>query len=185
MLFSKIGRLNRVGIKVGLGIGLLLSRFAIAALVSPFQARIVDEKVREITEATSAAAYEMEINLIGSGMGVLQYLQTGDYIYRQRVLKDEADLERFEAQYHLLAETPDLVLMDLGLPVLTGWEAARRLKAAPETGSIPILAVTAHAMSDDRCKALEAGCDDYDSKPIGFSRLLGKIELLLGNGGQS
>ena len=184
MLFSKIGRLNRVGIKVGLGVGLLLSRFVIAALVSLFQARMLAEKAREITEATSAA-YEMEINLIGSGMGVLQYLPTVDHIYRQRVLKDEADFERFEAPYHLLAETPDLVLMDLGLPVLTGWEAARRLKAAPETGSIPILAVTAHAMSDDRCKALEAGCDDYDNKPIGFSRLLGKIKFLLGNGGQS
>ena len=176
MLFSKIGRLNRVGIKVGLGTGLLLSRFVIAALVSLFQARMLAEKVREITEHTSAVAYEMKINLIGSGMGVLQYLPTGDYIYRQRVLKDEADFERFEAQYHRLAEIPDLVLTDLGLPVLTGWEAARRLKAAPETGFIPILAVTAPAMSDDRDKALEAGRDDYDTKPIGF---------LLGNGGQS
>ena len=83
------------------------------------------------------------------------------------------------------AENPDLVIMDMGLPVLTGWEATRRLKAAPETGSIPILALTAHAMSDDRDKALEAGCDDYDTKPIDFSRLLGKIQLLLGNDGQS
>jgi len=159
-----------------LGLGLLLSRFVIAALVSLFQARIVDEKVREITEPTSAVAYELEINLIGSGMGVLRYLPTGDHIYRQLVLKDEADFERFEAQYHRLAETPDLVLTNLGLPVLTGWEAARRLKAAPETGSIPIPAVTDHAMSDNRDKSLEAGRDDYDTKPIVF---------LLGNGGQS
>ena len=83
------------------------------------------------------------------------------------------------------SENPDLVLMDMSLPVLTGWEATRQLKAAPETGSIPILALTAHAMSDDRDKALEAGCDDYDTKPIEFSRLLGKIEFLLGKDDQS
>ena len=83
------------------------------------------------------------------------------------------------------SENPDLVLMDMSLPVLTGWEATRQLKAAPETGSIPILALTAHAMSDDRAKALAAGCDDYDTKPIEFSRLLGKIEFLLGRDGQS
>jgi len=81
-------------------------------------------------------------------------------------------------------ENPDLVLMDMSLPVLDGWEASRRLKAAPETSSIPILALTAHAMSEDRDKALEAGCDDYDTKPIEFSRLLGKIEFLLGRDGQ-
>ena len=101
--------LNRIGIKVGLGMGLLLSLFVIAALVSLYQARIVDEKVREITEVaepTSAAAYEMEINVIGTGLGVLKYLQTGDAIHRQRVAKDEVDFERFKAQYDLLAETP-------------------------------------------------------------------------------
>ncbi len=89
--------------------GLLLSLFMIAALVSLIQARIVDEKVREITEVeepTSAAAYEMEINAIGTGLGVLKYLQTGDEIHRQRVAKDEADFERFKSQYDLLAETP-------------------------------------------------------------------------------
>ena len=88
--------------------GLLLSLFVIAALVSFFQARIVDEKVREITEVaepTSAAAYEMEINVIGTGLGVVKYLQTGDEIHRRRVAKDEADFERFKAQYDLLAET--------------------------------------------------------------------------------
>ncbi len=77
------------------------------------------------------------------------------------------------------SENPDLVLMDMGLPVLTGWEATRQLKAAPETGSIPILALTAHAGSGDRDQALQAGCDDYDTKPIEFSRLLEKIEFLL------
>ena len=101
--------LNRIGIKVALGMGLLLSLFVVAALVSLFQARIAGEKVREITEVeepTSAAAYEMEINVIGTGLGVLKYLQTGDAIHRQRVAKDEADFERFKAQYDLLAETP-------------------------------------------------------------------------------
>ena len=74
---------------------------------------------------------------------------------------------------------PDLILMDMSLPVVDGWEAARRLKAAPETRAIPVIALSAHAMSDDRDKALEAGCDDYDTKPVELPRLLGKIEALL------
>jgi len=82
------------------------------------------------------------------------------------------------------SEDPDLVLMDMSLPVVDGWEAARRLKAGMETAAIPILALTAHAMSNDRDKALEAGCDDYDTKPIEFSRLLVKIEFLLNRDGQ-
>jgi len=76
-------------------------------------------------------------------------------------------------------EAPDLVLMDMSLPVLDGWEATRRLKAAPATQHIPVIALTAHAMSSDRDKALEAGCDDYDTKPVELARLLGKIEALL------
>ena len=78
------------------------------------------------------------------------------------------------------SEAPDLILMDLSLPLMDGWEATRRLKAAPQTQSIPILALTAHAMEGDRDKAIAAGFDDYDSKPIEFPRLLAKIQTLLG-----
>jgi CheY-like chemotaxis protein len=74
---------------------------------------------------------------------------------------------------------PDLILMDMSLPVIDGWEATRRLKAASDTCSIPVIALTAHAMSGDRDKAIEAGCDDYDTKPVEFDRLLAKIEALL------
>ena len=77
------------------------------------------------------------------------------------------------------SETPALILMDLSLPVLDGWEATRQLKAAPATRSIPIIALTAHAMSGDRERAMEAGCDDFDTKPIELGRLLEKIKALL------
>ena len=74
---------------------------------------------------------------------------------------------------------PDLILMDMSLPVLDGWESTRRLKLQPETQGIPVLALTAHAMAGERDKALAAGCNDYDTKPVDFARLLGKIESLL------
>ena len=77
------------------------------------------------------------------------------------------------------SEAPALILMDMSLPVLDGWEATRQLKADPQTGSIPVIALTAHAMAGDRAKALEAGCDDYDTKPVEFPRLLAKIQVLL------
>jgi len=77
------------------------------------------------------------------------------------------------------AELPDLILMDLGLPVLDGWEATRRIKAAPQTKHIPVIALTANAMTGDREKAISAGCDDSDTKPVDLPRLLGKIQALV------
>ena len=77
------------------------------------------------------------------------------------------------------SEAPALILMDMSLPGIDGWEATRRLKAAAPTRKIPIIALTAHAMTDDRAKALAAGCDDYDTKPVDLPRLLSKIQALL------
>ena len=83
------------------------------------------------------------------------------------------------------SELPDLILLDLSLPVLDGWEAARRIKAAPETSRIPIIALTAHAMSGDEEKARAAGCDDFDTKPVDLKRLIGKITALVPSGSGS
>ncbi len=77
------------------------------------------------------------------------------------------------------AESPDLILMDMSLPVIDGWETTRRVKANPGTKAIPIIALTAHAMVEDKDKAIEAGCDDFDTKPVDIQRLLGKIQALL------
>ena len=78
-----------------------------------------------------------------------------------------------------MAQLPDLILMDMSLPVIDGWEATRRIKANDATRKIPVIALTAHAMAGDREKAVEAGCDDYDTKPVEITRLLGKIAALL------
>jgi two-component system cell cycle response regulator DivK len=77
------------------------------------------------------------------------------------------------------SEKPDIILMDMSLPILDGWSATQKLKASPETADIPVIALTAHAMEGDERKAREAGCDDYDTKPIDLTRLLGKIETHL------
>ena len=82
------------------------------------------------------------------------------------------------------SEAPDLIVMDLSLPVLDGWEATRRLKGTPDTRAIPVIALSAHAMEGDRARAIDAGCDDYDTKPVDFPRLLGKIRALLAKGPQ-
>jgi two-component system cell cycle response regulator DivK len=103
---------------------------------------------------------------------IAQYL--GHYGYKVLTARDggaAVELARSAA--------PDLILMDISLPILDGWEATRQLKSAPETNGIPVIALTAHAMAADRQKSIEAGCDDYEPKPIDFSRLLTKMRALL------
>ena len=78
------------------------------------------------------------------------------------------------------SEKPDIIIMDLSLPVMDGWEATRRVKSDDALRNVPVIALTAHTMSGDRERALEAGCDDYDTKPVELDRLIGKIERLLG-----
>ena len=78
------------------------------------------------------------------------------------------------------SERPDIILMDMSLPIIDGWEATRRVKADDVTRSVPVIGLTAHAMAGDREKAIEAGCDDYDTKPVELDRLIGKIERLIG-----
>ncbi len=77
------------------------------------------------------------------------------------------------------SQSPDLILMDISLPIMNGWEVTRRLKSHPDTRNIPIIALTAHALATDRAKSIEAGCDDYDTKPVDFTNLQKKIDELL------
>jgi two-component system, cell cycle response regulator DivK len=93
--------------------------------------------------------------------------------FRVIVAKDGA-----EGYYLAHSQSPDIILMDMSLPVMNGWELTRRLKSEVATSQIPIIALTAHALATDRAKALEAGCDDYDTKPVDFFRLQVKIDRL-------
>ena len=113
----------------------------------------------------------VEDNLMGRKMLVRRLTRKG---FEVVVAADGA-----EAISLVTREQPDLVIMDLSLPVMDGWEATRQIKGASATDGIPVIALTAHAMATDREKALDAGCDDYDTKPIDLQRLLGKIEELL------
>ena len=108
-----------------------------------------------------------------------------DMLSRRRLRKGYEVVMALDGQQAVemaAAEKPDLILMERSLPVLDGWEATRRIKAAAETRGIPVIALTAHAMSGDREKALESGCDDYDTKPIDLPRLLAKMTAALGHG---
>jgi CheY-like chemotaxis protein len=101
---------------------------------------------------------------------------------RKRGYEIEIAVDGQEGLDRVEAARPDLILMDMSLPVIDGWEATRRLKADPTTRDIPIIALTAHAMASDREKALEAGCDAYETKPVELPSLLAAIEKLLANG---
>ena len=114
------------------------------------------------------------------------YVEDNDdniYVVRNRLTRAGYDvvvaLDGKQGVAMALEERPDLILMDLSLPELDGWEATRVLKATPETRDIPVIALSAHAMAGDRERALAAGCDDFDTKPIDFARLRGKIQAFL------
>ena len=114
------------------------------------------------------------------------YIEDNDdniYVVRNRLTRAGYDvvvaLDGKQGIAMALEERPDLILMDLSLPELDGWEATRVLKATPETRDIPVIALSAHAMAGDRERALAAGCDDFDTKPIDFARLRGKIQAFL------
>jgi two-component system, cell cycle response regulator DivK len=108
----------------------------------------------------------------------------GDMLSRRLQLKGFKVVQAFNGLQGLemaISEPPDLILMDMSLPTLDGWEVTRRLKADIATQPIPIIALTAHALVGDRARVLQAGCDDYETKPVDLQRLLAKIETLLGH----
>ena len=118
----------------------------------------------------------------------MKILVVEDNVYNRDLIRRFLEPEGFEVVVahdgadglaRAVTDKPDLVLMDMSLPVVDGWEATRRMKADPATARIPVIALTAHAMLGDRERALEAGCDDYDTKPIDIERLLSKIGALL------
>ena len=118
----------------------------------------------------------------------MKILVVEDNVYNRDLIRRFLEPEGFEVVVahdgaeglaRAATDKPDLVLMDMSLPVIDGWEATRRMKADPATAKIPVIALTAHAMLGDREKALDAGCDDYDTKPIDIERLLSKIKALL------
>jgi CheY-like chemotaxis protein len=121
-----------------------------------------------------AAILLVEDNELNADMLSRRLLRRGHEV---RVATDgKAGLEQARAQ------APDLIIMDMGLPVIDGWTATRELKADPALNAIPVIALTAHAVVGDRDRALQAGCDDYDTKPVDWPRLLAKIDKLLGGG---
>jgi CheY-like chemotaxis protein len=104
----------------------------------------------------------------------VRYLQLHNYVVI-------VALNGIDALEMVASDRPDLILMDISLPLMDGWEATRRLKADTTTAMIPVLALTAHAMAEDRRRSFEAGCDDYETKPVSFSSLLSKIQRLIKN----
>ena len=146
----------------------------------------LDELLREIVGLLPGSIERGRASKVGGGNGMkILYVEDNDdnvYMLERRLKRAGFDvvIARDGAQgvAMAVAEQPDLILMDLGLPVLDGWEATRQIKAAPETKHIPVIALTAHAMTGDREKALAAGCDDFDTKPVDLPRLLGKIQAL-------
>jgi CheY-like chemotaxis protein len=124
----------------------------------------------------------------GSAMKIVYVEDNEDnvYVLRNRLKRAGFDVvveaDGMQGIALTASEQPSLVIMDLGLPVLDGWEATRRLKADPATRHIPVIALSAHAMAGDREKALAAGCDDFDTKPVELPRLLEKIRALLPKG---
>jgi len=139
--------------------------------------------VMHVLDSTSTKEREGEVKSLMAKILLVEDNELNRDMLSRRLLRKGYTLVMAEdgQQAVVMAEkeTPDIILLDMSLPVVDGWTAARELKKLETTKGIPVIALTAHAMSGDREKALEAGCDDYDTKPVEFPRLLGKIEALL------